>query len=342
MHRRTFLATPLGLAALPCSHANTRAQGAAPATTLLNVSYDVSREFYKDFNAAFLAHWQAQGGAPLALNQSHGGSSKQARSVADGLAAEVVTMNQANDIDMLAERGLVAADWSRRLPDNAAPTTSVSVILVRAGNPRGIRDWTDLGRPGVSVIVPNPKTSGNGRYTYLAAWGAALRGGAGPDAARALVARLFANVPVLDGGGRAATTTFAQRGMGDALVTFESEAPLIEREFGGGFERVYPGWTVLAENPVAVVDAVVDRRGTRGIAEAYLRHLWSPQGQAIAARHHLRPRDGGVSASHAGQFPAVRTFTVDEAFGGWSRAQRTHFDDGGIYDQIVAAAAGRR
>ncbi|WP_374676128.1 sulfate ABC transporter substrate-binding protein [Ideonella sp.] len=341
MHRRTFLATPLGLATLAAPLAPARAQGTAPATTLLNVSYDVSREFYKDFNAAFLAHWQAQGGAPLALNQSHGGSSKQARSVADGLAADVVTMNQANDIDMLAERGLVAADWSRRLPDNAAPTTSVSVILVRAGNPRGIRDWTDLGRPGVSVIVPNPKTSGNGRYTYLAAWGAALRGGAGPDAARALVARLFGNVPVLDGGGRAATTTFAQRGMGDALVTFESEAPLIEREFGGGFERVYPGWTVLAENPVAVVDAVVDRRGTRGAAEAYLRHLWSPQGQAIAARHHLRPRDARVHAAHAGQFPAVRTFTVDEAFGGWSRAQRTHFDDGGVYDQIVAAA-GRR
>jgi sulfate/thiosulfate transport system substrate-binding protein len=331
--RRTALAATAAWAACPVM--------AAPAS-LLNVSYDVSREFYKDYNAAFASHWQSQTGQALALNQSHGGSSKQARSVADGLEADVITMNQANDIDMLATHGaLVPADWARRLPDRSAPTTSVSVILVRKGNPKNIRNWTDLGRPGVSVIIPNPKTSGNGRYTYLAAWGAALKAGVSPDAARALVARIFANVPVLDGGGRAATTTFAQRQMGDALVTFESEAPLIEREFGAGFERVYPDWTVLAENPVSVVDKVVDRRGSRAAAEAYLRHLWSEEAQEIAARHFLRPRNAKVLARHAGSFPPVRTFTVDELFGGWTQAQRTHFDDGGVYDQIVAAV-GRR
>lgn len=312
------------------------------ATTLLNVSYDVSREFYKDFNAAFARHWQAKAGEALVLNQSHGGSSKQARSVADGLEADVITMNQANDIDMLAERGgLVPTDWAQRLPNHSAPTTSVSVILVRQGNPKAIRNWTDLGRPGLSVVIPNPKTSGNGRYTYLAAWGAALKAGVAPEAARALVARIFANVPVLDGGGRAATTTFAQRAIGDALVTFESEVPLITREFGPGFEPVYPDWTVLAENPVSVVDKVVDRRGTRRQAEAYLRYLWSDEGQAIAAQHHLRPRSPQLLARHAASFPAVKTFTVDELFGGWSRAQKTHFDDGGIYDQIIAAIGKR-
>lgn len=310
--------------------------------TLLNVSYDVSREFYKDYNAAFAAHWKKSTGAALTLSQSHGGSSRQARSVVEGLEADVITMNQANDIDLLAERGqLIPADWAKRLPDNAAPTTSVSVILVRKGNPKNIRDWSDLGKPGMSVIIPNPKTSGNGRYAYLAAWGAALKNGVAPAAAQALVERIFANVPVLDGGGRGATTTFAQRQMGDALVTFESEVPLIKREFGGDYEVIYPTWTVLAENPVSVVDKVVDRRGTRQEAEAYLKHLWSDEGQEIAAKHRLRPRNAKVLAKYAKNFPKVNAFTVDEVFGGWKKAQKDHFDDGGLYDQIIARAKKR-
>jgi len=257
--------------------------------------------------------------------------------VVDGLEADVITMNQANDIDVLADRGgLVPADWAKRLPDNASPTTSVSVILVRKGNPKNIRDWTDLGRQGVSVIIPNPKTSGNGRYTYLAAWGAALKRGVSPQAAEALVARIFANVPVLDGGGRAATTTFAQRNLGDALVTFESEVPLIEREFGGGYEVIYPAWTVLAENPVSVVDKVVDKKGTRKQAEAYLKFLWSDEGQEIAAKHHLRVRSAKVMAKYGKDFPKLSTFTVDEIFGGWKKAQADHFNDGAIYDRIIA------
>ncbi|MBX9715190.1 MAG: sulfate ABC transporter substrate-binding protein, partial [Burkholderiaceae bacterium] len=263
--RRATLAAFAGWAVLSPLVAAAQATG----KSLLNVSYDVSREFYKDFNAAFAGHWKKTAGEDLTLKQSHGGSSKQARSVVEGLEADVITMNQSNDIDILAERGaLIPADWARRLPDNSAPTTSVSVILVRKGNPKNIRDWSDLGRAGISVIIPNPKTSGNGRYTYLAAWGAGLKNGVSPAAAQALVERIFANVPVLDGGGRGATTTFAQRQLGDALVTFESEVPLIKREFGDDYEAIYPTWTVLAENPVSVVDKVVDRRGTRKQAEA--------------------------------------------------------------------------
>ncbi len=329
--RRVWLVCVLsltGMLALPGAH--------AADTSLLNVSYDVSREFYKDFNAAFAAQWKKTTGETLVLNQSHGGSSKQARSVLDGLEADVVTMNQANDIDILWERGkLIPQDWAQRLPYNSAPTTSVSVLLVRKGNPKNIRDWSDLGRPGVSVIVPNPKTSGNGRYTYLAAWGAALKNGVSPEAARALVARIFANVPVLDGGGRGATTTFAQRNLGDVLVTFESEVPLIEREFGGGYEVVYPSRTILAENPVCVVDKVVDKRGTRKAAEAYLQYLYSDAGQELAAKFHLRPRNPKVLAKYAKDFPKVETFTVDEVFGGWAKAQKEHFSDGGQYDRIV-------
>jgi sulfate transport system substrate-binding protein len=310
---------------------------AADPTTLLNASYDVSREFYKDFNAAFVAHWKKTSGQALDIKQSHGGSSAQVRSVAEGLDADVVTMNQALDIDFLADRGLLAADWAKRFPNGAAPSASLSVILVRKGNPKAIRDWSDLGRQGVSVVIPNPKVTGNGRYTYLAAWGASLKGGAGPDAARALVARIFANVPVLDGGGRAATTTFAQRGIGDALVTFESEVPLILREFGANFEVVYPSRTVLAENPVAIVDKVADRRGSRKLADAYLQYLYSDAGQEIVAKHHLRPRNDKVLARYAKDFPKVETFTVDEVFGGWKAAQKAHFADGALYDQIVSA-----
>jgi sulfate transport system substrate-binding protein len=315
------------------------AASAAGPGSLLNVSYDVSREFYKDYNAAFAAHWKKQIGEVLTLNQSHGGSSKQARSVADGLEADVITMNQANDIDILNTLGgLVPANWATRLPNGSAPTTSVSVILVRKGNAKQIRDWSDLGRAGVSVIVPNPKTSGNGRYTYLAAWGAAIKNGVSPAAAQALVERIFANVPVLDGGGRGATTTFAQRNLGDALVTFESEVPLITGEFGNSFEVIYPSRTILAENPVSVVDKVIDKRGSRKQAEAYLQYLWSEEGQTIAAKHHLRPRSPKVLAAYAKVFPKVNTFTVDEVFGGWKKAQKDHFDDGGLYDQIIVRA----
>ena len=306
---------------------------------MLNVSYDVSREFYKEFNTAFAAHWKKTSGEDVTLNQSHGGSSRQARSVADGLEADVITMNQHNDIDVLAIRGgLVPADWAKRLPNNASPTTSISVILVRKGNPKNIRDWSDLGKSGMSVIIPNPKTSGNGRYTYLAAWGAAVTGGVSPEAAKALVTRIFANVPVLDGGGRGATTTFAQRNLGDALITFESEVPLITREFGDHFEVVYASRTVLAENPVSVVDKVVDKRGTRKLAEAYLQFLYSESGQEIAAKFNLRPRSAKVLAKYAKAFPKVNTFTVDEVFGGWSKAQKDHFNDGALYDQVIAAA----
>ena len=311
----------------------------AAGVSLLNVSYDVSREFYKEYNALFAAHWKKTSGEDLTLNQSHGGSSKQARSVIDGLEADVVTMNQANDVDVLADRGkLIPADWAKRLPDNSAPTTSTSVILVRKGNPKQIRDWDDLGRAGISVIIPNPKTSGNGRYTDLAAWGAALKKGVDPTAAQALVRRIFANVPVFDGGGRAATTTFAQRKIGDALATFESEVPLITREFGNDYEVVYPGWSILAENPVSVVDRVVDKRGTRKQAEAYLKFLWSDEGQELAAKHHMRPRSAKVMAKYAKQFPKLQLFTVDELFGGWKKAQKDHFDDGALYDQILAVA----
>ena len=318
--------------------ASAAAGAQAAPVTLLNVSYDVAREFYKDYDAAFIAHWKQSGGEALVVNQSHGGSSKQARSVLDGLEADVVTMNQATDIDVLADRGqLLPANWATRLPDNAAPTTSVPVILVKKGNPKGLHDWADLAKAGVSVVIPNPKTSGNGRYTYLAAWGSVLKSGGTPAQARDQVARMFANVPVFDGGGRAATTTFAQRGIGDALVTFESEVELIKAEFGDNFDAVYPRHTILAENPVSVVDKVVDRKHTRKEAEAYLQWLYSDQGQEIAARHGLRPRSAKVLAAHAKEFPKVDTFTVDELFGGWKSAQKTHFDDGGTYDQILAA-----
>ncbi len=310
---------------------------AAPVT-LLNVSYDVTREFYKDYDAAFIAHWKQATGETIAVNQSHGGSSKQARSVIDGLEADVITMNQATDIDILAERGaLIPANWATRLPDNSAPTTSVQVILVKKGNPKGLHDWADLAKPGVSVVIPNPKTSGNGRYAYLASWGSVIKSGGTPAQARDQVARTFANVPVFDGGGRAATTTFAQRAIGDALVTFESEVDLIKAEFGDNFDVVYPKRTILAENPVSVVDKVVDRKHTRKQAEAYLQWLYSDAGQEIAARHGLRPRNAKILAEHAKAFPKLDTFTVDEVFGSWKSAQKTHFDDGGTYDQILAA-----
>jgi sulfate/thiosulfate transport system substrate-binding protein len=312
--------------------------GAAVAqASLLNVSYDVSRELYKDINPAFAAVWKARTGEAIAINQSHGGSSRQVLSIIAGLEGDVVTMNQALDLDILAERGgHVAADWRTRFPHGATPYTTTTVFLVRKGNPKGIRDWDDLTRPGIGVIVPNPKTSGNGRYSYLAAWGYALRKHKSEDAARAFVAKLFANVPVLDGGGRGATTTFTQRDVGDVLVTFENEAVAIGVELGADkFDVVYPSLSVEAAAPVAVVEKVADRRGTRKLATAYLEFLFSPEAQEIIARHAFRPRDEQVLQRFAGRFPAIKTFSVERLLGSWTEVQAKHFADGAIYDQIV-------
>ena len=306
-------------------------------TSLLNVSYDVSRELYKDVNAAFVQAWREQSGETITINQSHGGSSRQALSVIGGLEADVVTMNQAPDIDILVERGgLVAKDWRQAFPHGASPYTTTSVFLVRKGNPKAIKDWSDLVRPGLGVIVPNPKTSGNGRYTYLAAWGYALSRDGAADKARAFVQTLFANVPVLDGGGRGASTTFTQRDVGDVLVTFENEAIALIAELGSDkFEVVYPSLSIDASAPVAIVSSVVDKKGTRKQATAYLEFLFSPTGQTIIAKHHFRPRDQAVLAAQSSRFPAIKTFTVEYLLGGWSKVQAEHFADGGIYDQIV-------
>jgi sulfate/thiosulfate transport system substrate-binding protein len=309
----------------------------AAETTLLNVSYDVTRELFKDINPAFIADWKKTTGETLSINQSHGGSSKQARSVADGLEASVVTMNQANDIDLLAERGLVVADWNKKFPNGAAPFYSTMVYLVRKGNPKQIKGWDDLAKPGVKVIIPNPKTSGNGRYSYLAAWGSVLKKGGNEAQARELVSTIFKNVPILDAGGRAATTTFTQRQIGDVLVTFENEVQLVRTEFGDNFEVVYPATSILAESPVAVVDKVVDRRGIRKQATGYLNFLYSDAGQEIAAKHFLRPRSAAVAKKYAASFKPVSLFTVDEYFGGWKQAQKKHFDDGGEFDKIYQA-----
>ena len=313
------------------------AAGPAQAdATLLNVSYDVSRELYKEINPAFVAHWQKTAGEKLTINQSHGGSSKQIQSVINGLEADVVTMNQAADLDVLARSGLASTDWRKAFPNAAAPYTSATIFLVRKGNPKGIKDWNDLARAGVSVVIPNPKTSGNGRYTYLAACGYALGKGGNDAAAKDFVAKLFANVPVFDGGGRGATTTFTQRGIGDVLVTFENEAVLIDNEVGGDqFDVVYPSVSIDASAPVAIVNKVVDKKGTRKQATAYLNFLFSPEGQEIIAKHYFRPRDPAVAKKYASRFPAIKTFTVEEKFGSWEAVQKTHFADGGIYDQIA-------
>jgi len=311
-----------------------RLAGAATEVELLNVSYDVMREVFKDLNPVFIAEWKKTTGETIVIKQSHGGSSKQARSVADGLEASVVTMNQANDIDMLADRGLVAHDWAKRFPDHAAPFYSTMVYLVRKGNPKQIRNWDDLARPGIKVIVPNPKTSGNGRYTYLAAWGSVIKKGGSETQARDLVGKLFKNVPVLDSGGRGATTTFTQRELGDVLVTFENEVQLVRAEFGDRFDVVYPPASILAESPVAVVDKVVDRRGLRKQATAYLNFLYSETGQDIIARHYLRPRSALAAKKYGANFPTLALFTVDDVFGNWKQAQQRHFDDGGEFDKI--------
>ncbi len=308
----------------------------ASADTLLNVSYDVSRELYKDINPAFTTFWKAKTGKLLTINQSHGGSSRQALSVVGGLDADVVTMNQATDLDVLAEKGLIAADWRKRFPEGAAPYTSVTVFLVRKGNPKAIKDWADLAKPGTAVIIPNPKTSGNGRYSYLAAWGSVIAKGGTDAQARDFVGKMLANVPVLDGGGRGATTTFTQRAIGDVLVTFENEAELIDAEVGKGkFDVIYPSNTIEAEAPVAVVEKVTAKKGTGEVAKAYLDFLYSPAGQEIIAKHNFRPRDKEVAKRNAARFPAVKTFTVDSLLGGWTVTAKTHFADGGVYDQLI-------
>ena len=311
------------------------ATGAVAQTSLLNVSYDPTRELYQDFNKAFAAQWKAKTGETVSVKASHGGSGKQARSVIDGLEADVVTLALAYDIDALADRGLLPQDWQKKLPSNASPYTSTIVFLVRKGNPKKINNWPDLARSGVEVITPNPKTSGGARWNYLAAWGYALKNGGTPASAKDFVKRIYANTKVLDSGARGSTTTFVERGIGDVLIAWENEAYLAVKELGPDkLEIVTPSISILAEPPVAVVDKVVDKRGTRKQAQAYLDYLYSPEGQQIAARNHYRPRDAKIAAQYAKTFAPVKLFTIDELFGGWRQAQKTHFDDGGVFDQI--------
>jgi len=305
----------------------------------LNVSYDPTRELYQDFNKAFAKKWKKQTSQDVTFKQSHGGSGKQARGVIDGLDADVVTLALAYDIDEIHDKAkLIPENWQKRLPNNSSPYTSTIVFLVRKGNPKKIRDWNDLVKPGIAVITPNPKTSGGARWNYLAAWAYALKLKGGNEmTAKAFVAKLFKNVPVLDSGARGSTTTFVQRGQGDVLLAWENEAFLAVNELGKDkFEIVVPSLSILAEPPVSVVDKVVDRKGTRRLAEEYLKYLYSPEGQEIAAKNYYRPRDKAVAAKYARQFPKVKLVTIDDTFGGWRKAQKTHFADGGIFDQIYS------
>lgn len=334
---RRSLLVGIAVSALALSALSARAD-----TTLLNVSYDPTRELYQNFNAAFAKQWKAKTGETVTIRQSHGGSGKQARSVIDGLDADVVTLALAYDIDALADHGKqLPQDWQKRLPNNASPYTSTIVFLVRKGNPKKISDWPDLAKSGVDVITPNPKTSGGARWNYLAAWAYALKQpGGNADSAKAFVKRIYANTKVLDSGARGATTTFVERGIGDVLIAWENEAYLSVKELGPDkFEIVTPSLSILAEPPVSVVDKVVDKRGTRKVAQAYLEYLYSPEGQEIAARNFYRPRDPAVAAKYAKQFAPVKLVTVDAEFGGWRTAQKTHFDDGGVFDQIYAPSA---
>jgi sulfate/thiosulfate transport system substrate-binding protein len=310
------------------------------AQELLNVSYDPTRELYQEFNAAFVKQWKAKAGKDVTVQQSHGGSSKQGRAVLDGLEADVLTLALAYDIDAVAEGGLLGKGWQKRLPDNASPYTSTIVFLVRKGNPKGIKDWNDLVKPGIQVITPNPKTSGGARWNYLAAWAYALKQPGATDAkARAFVAALYKNVPVLDSGARGSTTTFVQRGIGDALLAWENEAFLSIKELGPEkVEIVVPSLSILAEPPVAVVDKVVDKKGTRAVAQAYLEYLYTPEGQEIAAKNYYRPRLDAVAKKYATTFPKINLITIDEVFGGWQKAQKLHFADGGLFDQIYQPA----
>jgi len=333
---RRSLAAGLGLGALGGA-TESFAQQRGGALELLNVSYDPTREYYEQYNPLFTAEWARQHpGQQLRIAQSHGGSGRQARSVIDGLRADVVTLALAYDVDSIAQRGLIACNWQTRLPNNSAPYTSTMIFLVRRGNPWRIRDWGDLVRNGISVVTPNPKTSGGARWNYLAAWGYALRQqGGNATTARDFIQRLYRNVPVLDTGARGSTTTFAQRRIGDVLITWENEAHLALAEFGAtNFQIVYPSVSILAEPTVSVVDRVVDRKGTRAVAEAYLRYLYSDAAQDLAARNHYRPRNAAILARYRQSFPDIPLFTIDDVFGGWAAAHRTHFADGAIFDQI--------
>jgi len=305
-------------------------------SSLLNVSYDPTRELYQQFNAAFAKHWQAKTGEKVDLKQSHGGAGSQARKVIDGLEADVVTLALAYDIDEIAAKAkLLPADWQKRLPHNSSPYTSTYIFLVRKGNPKGVKDWEDLVKPGVGVIIPNPKTSGGARWGYLAAWGYALKKYGSEAKAKDFVTALYKNVPVLDSGARGSTVTFAERNIGDVLLTWENEAHLALKEFGDGkFDIVYPPTGILAEPPVTIVDKVVDKKGTRKLAQAYLEYLYSEEGQEIAAKNYYRPINAKVAAKYAKNFPKVNLFTIDDVFGGWAKAQTTHFADGGVFDQI--------
>jgi sulfate transport system substrate-binding protein len=315
------------------------AAAAAASQQLLNVSYDPTRELYEQINAAFEAKWQAVTRQPIQIRQSHGGSGKQARAVIDGLPADVVTLALAYDIDEIAKHGPIASNWQKRLPNNSSPYYSTIVLLVRHGNPKHIRDWGDLIRPDLKVITPNPKTSGGARWNYLAAWGYAQKTYGSPEKAKLFMAKLFRNVPVLDSGARGSTTTFVERGQGDVLIAWENEALLATNKLRPGqFDIVYPSVSILAEPPVAVVDKVVDKDGNRRAAEAYLKFLYTPEAQEIIARNYFRPRNQAVAAKYKARFPILKLFTIDRNFGGWAKAQRLHFDDGGLFDQEYEAA----
>jgi sulfate transport system substrate-binding protein len=323
---------------LACSSSAPDPAGKAGSVTLLNASYDPTRELYVDYNKAFASYWKQKTGQDIRISQSHGGSGKQARAVIDGLQADVVTLALAGDIDAIVTQGkLLSADWESRLPEHSAPYTSTIVFLVRKGNPKGIKDWGDLARPGVAVVTPNPRTSGGARWNYLAGWSWALKQPGGSDAtAKEFLRKVYKNTPVLDTGARAALTTFAQRGVGDVLISWENEAYLALKEFGAGkIEVVIPSVSILAEPSVAVVDKTVLRHGTKAVAEEYLKYLYSPEGQEIVARNFYRPRDALVAAKYAQQFPTI-TLTTIKDFGGWAMAQSTHFVDGGVFDQLVA------
>lgn len=338
--RRSFFRLPLwaATAAVLVTGTLTALPAAAQTVNLLNVSYDPTRELYVEYNAAFAKYWKAKAGQDVSVKQSHGGSGKQARSVIDGIDADVVTLGLGGDVDAVANHGgLIAKDWVKRLPHNSSPYTSTIVFLVRKGNPKGIKDWDDLIKPGVSVITPNPKTSGGARWNYLAAWEYAKRQYGGDAKAKDYIAKLFKNVPVLDTGARGATITFVQRGVGDVLLAWENEAYLALKEFGPEkFQIVSPSISILAEPSVAVVDKNVDKKGTRKVAEAYLSYLYSEEGQDIAGRNFYRPTDAKAKAKYASQFPPLKLFTIDEAFGGWTAADKAHFADGGSFDQIYS------
>jgi sulfate/thiosulfate-binding protein len=339
--RRDFIKIPLAtaaFAAMALAGAAALGQAAPKPLVLLNASYDPTRELYVEFNAAFAKYWKDKTGQDVTVKQSHGGSGKQARSIIDGLDADVATLGLAGDTDALVKHGgWVAPDWQKRLPHNSSPYNSTIVLVVRHGNPKGIKDWDDLARPGVSVITPNPKTSGGARWNYLAAWEFARRKYGGEEKAKEFVARLFGNVPVLDTGARGSTITFAQRGQGDVLVAWENEAFLLQKEFGGRFDIVAPSLSILAEPAVAVVDRNVDRKGTRAAAEEYLKYLYSEEGQDIIGKNFYRPAvSQKAQAKYAKQFPKIRLFTIEEAFGGWAKADAAHFGDGGSFDQIYS------